>query len=250
VWKIPENQLSLTNNQVHIWRAKLDLSANEIVRLETLLSEDEKLRANRFRFPQHRRRFIAARAILREILANYLQINSYALRFEYSDRGKPKLAKSMEASSWQFNVSHSQELALYGFTCHKRIGVDVEYLRPMDDAAKIAERFFSAQESQLIANLTGEQQKQVFFQLWTAKEAYLKAIGVGLVGSLAGVNIDLDLDIDLDQAKSLALLSIEEDVQAAASWLMYPCVPETNYIATVAIESKTEKQQIDFWNWN
>jgi len=246
VWKIPENQLSLTNNQVHVWRAKLDLSAHEIARLETLLSEDEKSRANRFRFPQHKRRFIAARAILREILANYLQINSDALRFEYSDRGKPRLAKSMEASSWQFNVSHSQELALYGFTCHKRIGVDVEYLRSMDDAAKIAERFFSAQESQLIANLSGEQQKQVFFQLWTAKEAYLKAIGEGLAGSLAGV----DIDIDLDQAKSLALLSIKEDVQAAASWLMYPCVPETNYIATVAIESKTEKQQIDFWNWN
>lgn len=246
MWKIPENQLSLTNNQVHVWRAKLDLSAHEIARLETLLSEDEKSRANRFRFPQHKRRFIAARAILREILANYLQINSDALRFEYSDRGKPRLAKSMEASSWQFNVSHSQELALYGFTCHKRIGVDVEYLRSMDDAAKIAERFFSAQESQLIANLSGEQQKQVFFQLWTAKEAYLKAIGEGLAGSLAGV----DIDIDLDQAKSLALLSIKEDVQAAASWLMYPCVPETNYIATVAIESKTEKQQIDFWNWN
>ena len=93
VWKIPENQLALTNNQVHVWRAKLDLSANEIARLETLLSEDEKLRANRFRFPQHKRRFIAARAILREILSYYLKINSDALRFEYGSRGKPRLAK-------------------------------------------------------------------------------------------------------------------------------------------------------------
>jgi 4'-phosphopantetheinyl transferase len=246
VWKIPQSQLGLTNNQVHVWRAKLDLSANEIVRLETILSEDEKLRANRFRFPQHKRRFIAARAILREILANYLKINSDALRFEYSDRGKPRLAKSMEASNWQFNVSHSEELALYGFTYNNRIGVDVEYLRSMNDGAKIAERFFSAQESQLIANLSDEQQKQAFFQLWTAKEAYLKAIGEGLKGSLAGV----DINLNLDSAKSLALLSIEGNVEAAASWLMYSCVPETDYIATVAIENKTEQQQIDFWSWN
>ena len=246
MWKIPQSQLVLTNNQVHVWRANLDLSANEIARLETILSEDEQFRANRFRFPQHKRRFIAARAILREILANYLQIKSDALKFEYSDRGKPRLAKSMEASNWQFNVSHSEELALYGFTYHNRIGVDIEYLRSMNDMAKIAERFFSDRESQLIANLSDEQQKQAFFQLWTAKEAYLKAIGEGLAGSLAGV----DINISLEPAKSLALLSIEGNVEAAASWLMYSCVPETDYIATVAIENKTEQQQIDFWSWN
>lgn len=94
----------------------------------------------------------------------------------------------MSNSCLQFNVSHSQEYALYGFTHNHSIGVDIECLCRMRNVTELAKRFFTHKEFQLIANLTDEEQQQkVFFQLWTVKEAYLKAISVGLSGSLTDI---------------------------------------------------------------
>ena len=240
MWQIPEGNLSIQTDIVHVWRANLDLPLNEIAKLETILSDDEKLRANRFRFPQHRRRFIAARGILRQLLASYLDVASHCLKFEYSSRGKPRLMDNI----LEFNISHSQELALYGITCYPKIGIDLEYLREIDDLQKIAQRFFSPKESEFITCLRDNEQRQAFFQLWTAKEAYLKATGEGLTGSLDGVEISITAE------PSVTLTSIKGDIQAAANWLMSSFVPATDYIATVAIETTNRSQQIEFWSWN
>ncbi|MGL6345273.1 MAG: 4'-phosphopantetheinyl transferase family protein, partial [Waterburya sp.] len=143
IWQHPPQQPRLDHNQVHVWRANLDLPTTAIEELAAILSHDEIARANRFRFTKDRNRFIAARSILRQLLGKYLQITPDKLEFEYSDRGKPRLSASMPNSFLQFNVSHSHEYALYGFIYDQAIGVDIEYLREMSDAVKIAERFFS-----------------------------------------------------------------------------------------------------------
>jgi 4'-phosphopantetheinyl transferase len=244
IWQNPPTLPRLTANQVHIWRANLDLPPIEVTRLTTLLAADEITRASKFRFPEHKRRFIVARGILRQLLSNYLDIDPKSLKFAYSDRGKPQLIELNLASSVQFNLSHSQEYALFGFTTPHLIGVDLEYLRPMPDALKIAQRFFSAQEFDLISNLAIEQRDKIFFQLWTAKEAYLKAIGIGLAGSLANVEINLEQDTQTN------FLILKGNLTSASDWSMYACVPATNYVATVAIQTQITEQQIKLWNWN
>jgi 4'-phosphopantetheinyl transferase len=244
VWQNSLNQPTLTDNQVHVWRANLDLSTATIEKLATILSSDEITRANKFKFTKDRNSFIAARSILRQLLANYLQIKPEELEFEYSDRGKPRLSASMPNKSLQFNVSHSQQYALYGFIYNHAIGVDLEYLRSMSDAVKIAERFFSPREFQFISSCKEEQQHQVFFKFWTAKEAYLKATGTGLAGSIA------DVEISLDHTESPQLLAIEGDKTATASWSMYSCIPEIDYLATIAIATPITPQQINFWHWH
>jgi 4'-phosphopantetheinyl transferase len=243
VWQNPLNQPTLTDNQVHVWRANLDLPTVTIEELAAILSSDEIERANRFHFSKDRKRFIAARSILRQLLGNYLQITPDKLEFEYSDRGKPRLSASMPNSSLQFNVSHSHEYALYGFIYDQAIGVDIEYLREMSDAVKIAERFFSPREFKLIASYPKEQQHQVFFKFWTAKEAYLKATGTGLAGSIA------DVEISLDHTKSPKLLTIQGNKTAAASWSMYSCIPANNYLATIAVAIPITEQQVYFWHY-
>ena len=242
IWQSPSSQPVLAKNHVHIWRASLDLPAEEIDRLTTLLSEDELSRANRYRFPQHRRRFIVARGILRQLLAAYLNVDSNYLGFDYSSRGKPRLKECLFGSNLQFNISHSDELALYAITSDRRIGVDLEYLRSMDDVAKIARRFFSAAESELIASLSGNEQKQVFFELWTAKEAYLKATGEGIGGLLDGVEISLS-------NQDTSLLSIRGDTKLATNWLVDRFFPSVDYVATVAIETRHIEQEIKYWDW-
>lgn len=246
IWHKPLNPPILANNQAHIWLANLDLSTVEIERLTTFLSPDEIARANKFKFNRDKKKFIAARGILRKLLANYLQITANNVEFGYGERGKPNLAPSMLDRYLQFNLSHSQDYALYGFTRHCSIGVDLEHLRSLDDAAKIAQRFFSAAESALISSLTGEEQTRVFFQLWTAKEAYLKATGEGLAGLLDEVEISMTPE---SPESSVTLISVQGDRQNTANWSMTSFIPATDYVATVAIEKPVAQQQIEFFSW-
>lgn len=240
-WQYPIDLPTLDKDRVHVWRARLDLTDPEIARLATLLSPDEVARANRFRFARHRRRFIVARGILRKLLGNYLNIEPRDLQFEYGDRGKP-LLKVNQIELLQFNLSHSHEYALYGFTYHHLIGVDLEYLREMPDLLKIARRFFSNREYELLAKASEEVKLKLFFQLWTAKEAYLKAVGTG-IADLA------DVELAIDEVLSPCLLAIRGDKLAAAKWSLCSCVPATGYIASVAI-NKTLSASIEFWHWH
>ena len=225
-WDFPAEELNLASNEVHLWRAELDLPAAEVEELATKLSADEKLRADRFHFEIHRQRFIVGRATLRNILARYLNIEAKQLRFDYSSRGKPSLA----LSDVEFNLSHSQALAIYAFTRDRRIGIDLEYLRSMPDADQIAQRFFSSREYQAIASLKENQQQQAFFQAWTAKEAYLKATGDGLAGSLDGV------EVALTPGKPVKIVSIKGNKEAVSGWYLYSFTPASEYVAAVAVE--------------
>lgn len=241
IWQLPQNRPILAEGQVHIWRANLDLSSMEIECLSQFLSSDEIARAAKFRFPLHRKRFIAARGILRQLLGIYLKVSPDDLTFEYGDRGKPLLSKYAWNSSINFNLSHSQEYAIYGFTYHQAIGVDLEYVREMPDALKIAQRFFSENEYELIRSTAREKQNQVFFQLWTAKEAYLKAIGTGLAGSLDSI------DLSLNQTQSPYLFSIKENQNLITKWSLYSYIPQPNYIAAIALRMLMPFEQIYFW---
>ncbi|OKH24202.1 4'-phosphopantetheinyl transferase [Hydrococcus rivularis NIES-593] len=228
--------------KVDLWLVNLDLSADKIEELAHILSADEKARAERFYFQQHRHRYIVARGTLRRILGHYLAIAPNRIEFEYSSRGKPKLAQSFGANGMQFNLSHSQDLALYGFARDRAIGVDLEYIRPITDAQTIAQRFFSARESAIIDALPESERLMAFFRGWTAKEAYLKATGDGLAGSLDRV------EVSLAPNEPMRLLAIDGDVQAAARWHLHAIAPATNYVATVAVEGQSNSQ-LTIRNW-
>ena len=242
IWQNSPSQPLLTNNRVHVWRANLDLPMIEIERLAAILSTDEIAKANKFHFIEHRKRFIAARGILRQLLGNYLEIRPNKIKFEYSGYGKPRLAASMDDSSLQFNVSHSLNYALYGFTNNHLIGVDLEFLREIKDAAELAKRFFTAGEFQSIADLTGRERQKAFFQIWTAKEAYFKAIGTGLSGSLTDIELSFE-------GENLKLFAIKENIHAISNWSIHNYVPAANYTATVAVDTDINEQHINFWDW-
>lgn len=232
VWFPYSKDLILLPNEVHIWRANLNVSSSTMIKLRETLSADEKQRAERFHFERDRVHFIAARGILRSILAQYSNTSAPELKFSYSERGKPYLKES-EIS---FNLSHSHGLALYAFTLSQNIGIDVEYLRDLE-STQLAKRFFTIAEYNRLISLPIQQQQTAFFQVWTAKEAYLKATGDGLVG-LQNAEFDLSLD------KPISLFKIAG--KPVKDWSIEQFIPETNYIATVAIEGGGN---VKFWEW-
>ncbi|MCP6758301.1 MAG: 4'-phosphopantetheinyl transferase superfamily protein [Fischerella sp. CENA71] len=231
LWLTAPTNLTLLPDDVHVWRISLDRPESELQALQTTLSSDEIARAQRFYFEQHRQRFIAGRGILRKILGRYLGVEPQAVEFTYELRGKPLLADSFADSGLSFNLSHSQDLALCGVSRNRKIGIDVEYMRSVSDVEALAERFFAPREYELVRSLPQNQQQQVFFRYWTCKEAYLKAIGVGIV-QLEKVEISLTLE------QPAKLITDEE-------WNLIELVPGDHYLGAVAIAG----QSLDLKYW-
>lgn len=140
--------------------------------LEQLLTQEERRRAAAFAFERDRRRFVAARARLRRLLGERLGVAPRAVRILYNPRGKPQLAPGYDRDL-RFNLAHSGELAVYAFADGADVGIDVEALREVEDAGDIAARAFSAGERRAWRAFG-------FLYCWTRKEAYLKALGLGL----------------------------------------------------------------------
>ena len=131
----------LPNNDVHLWLVELDqLPINEMA---NLLSANEQSRADNFHFMQDRNRFIASHGLLRVILAFYLHLEPAQIDFSFSEHGKPYINKSFNKDNLTFNMSHSNNLVLYAIALGRKIGIDVEFIRHIEDINQIAEIFLS-----------------------------------------------------------------------------------------------------------
>jgi len=162
---------------VDIWTARLDLSDVELPVCLSLLSSEEKQRTNRYRSFTDARRFAISRAFLRSVLAGYVEQSPGALRFEYSEYGKPLLH---ERAGFEFNLSHAGELAVLAVTTVAPIGVDVELVRTIPDLLPIANSLFSSIEYDEIESKCANCRLRAFLNCWTRKEAIVKALGEGL----------------------------------------------------------------------
>jgi 4'-phosphopantetheinyl transferase len=220
----------LCTNEVHIWRANLDSFSPQAKNFEKILSADELERANHFYFQKDQNRFRWGRALLRIILGSYLHQEPTQITLDYNPFGKPLLAKFPEGKSLHFNLSHSQGIALYAVTQGKEIGIDIEQLRPDFPSKKIAERFFTAQESDRLSEVPSEKKSEFFFSLWTCKEAYLKAKGMGL-------HLPLDqFEVNSIFGELTQRLIIANNPQEANRWSIRQFTPTPGYIAAVAVE--------------
>src|ERR1700686_4659818 len=141
-----ETPIEFPADEVHLWRVELAAVGKAEDRWKEILSADERARAARFHFPRDRQYFMAARAVLRMILAGYAAFDPKKLVFRDSDKDKPFLSGGQTGSDIEFNVSHSGNVALLAFARGRDLGIDVEKVREDFEHKTIARRFFSEQE--------------------------------------------------------------------------------------------------------
>jgi 4'-phosphopantetheinyl transferase len=182
-------QFSLDPRQVHIWIFELSAPPDAIDYFRNQLSLDEVDRSERFHFPHLRVSYVIAHGVLRCLLAHYLNSMPPRLEFCYNAQGKPRLADP--DCRLQFNLSHSGALAACAFGLDCEIGVDLEQIRPMPDISNIAQRFFSRDECADLDVAPAGQREACFFNCWTRKEAYIKAVGGGLSIPLDSFRVSL-----------------------------------------------------------
>lgn len=174
-----------------VWLCKLSTLSDRENDFFSQFSDEEKTRAERFKFAIHRSRFIASHGFTRTVLANYLKIEPDAIEYQKGNQGKPYLAEILLTANdnLQFNLSHTEDVALLAITQGAEIGVDIECSERKTDWRGIVQRFFTEGEQKALFALPEKQQKAAFFELWTRKEAYMKVLGTGL--SLAPTEFSL-----------------------------------------------------------
>jgi 4'-phosphopantetheinyl transferase len=249
--------LDLSPGEIQVWSIRLDPSPERVESLGRYLSSDEWQRANRFRFERHRRQYVVGRGSLRLLLGEYLNMAPEHILFTYGPRGKPFLDGSLPLSrhggegGWDqtagglfFNLSNSDERALIGFVREREIGVDIEYLKPMPDCEQIAERFFSESERLVLREIPAERKEEAFFNCWTRKEAYLKAVGEGLAAPLDS------FDVTLAPGEAPRMHTLRGDAAAASRWLFEHLQPAPDYVGAIALERRSEGEEWPVRTWS
>jgi 4'-phosphopantetheinyl transferase len=240
-WLPAPQQLILANDEVHVWQAKLDRTVSHVQTFLNTLDQDERIRAQRFRFQRDQNHFIVAHGLLRVILGRYLHEHPHTLRFSYNPYGKPALAEEYSDHTLSFNLSHASGLVLYAITYGRRIGIDLERIEPNFANEQIAEQFFSPRETAMLRSLPPHLRQEAFFNCWTRKEAYLKAIGEGLSASLNQCEVTL---IPGEPARLLRSVGNQQDI---ATWSLQAFTPSPGYMAALAVEGRD--WQLRCWQW-
>jgi 4'-phosphopantetheinyl transferase len=171
---------------VELWRFDLGLTATELAQCWDALSEHDRVRADKLSSPEVHRRFVAARGGLRQTLAGYVGVRAAALVLTGGAHGKPVLPGGPS-----FSLSHSGDLALCAVVWNRAVGVDLEQMRPIPEADSIAAGWFGPLDWATYRAAGDDRQREdTFLRLWTRREAYLKARGVGITSKAPPEDID------------------------------------------------------------
>ena len=196
-----------------------------------LLSEAERRRAARFTCGADARRFILGRSRLRQLLGARLGVRPESVQLTYGACGKPALANAGRCAL-RFNLSHRDDLAVYAFSPGREVGIDVEAIRPLPEADTLAARFFSRREHAAYRALRPCDRALGFFQCWTRKEAFVKALGEGLSHPLDS------FDVSLAPGAPAELLRVETATADDRSWSLASFSPAPGFVAAVAAEER------------
>jgi 4'-phosphopantetheinyl transferase len=220
----------LAPGAVHVWRLRVDRDWRTALPMYGLLDQTERERANRFRFERDAVCFVLTRAHLRRILASTLGVAAAAIQFRHEAAGKPRLMG--DGGPW-FNVSHSGAFALLAIAAGRRVGVDVERIRPMP--GRHLGLYLSADEVRDLERLPEPERQPAFFRCWTRKEAYLKARGDGLGFGLQRFSVTLDPE------RPPRLLHVDGEPEAPPLWDLRDLALDPAYSASLAAETPIDE---------
>ncbi|MFS1906830.1 4'-phosphopantetheinyl transferase family protein [Vibrio lentus] len=175
--------------------SNLNDQPDNVSQLKKRLTIDEIAKVERYRMPSSQIQALYVRNYLRKVLSSYSDLMPEAWRFEYGEKGKPRLIKKQQIETGlNFNISHSKEHLLIA-VCQRegkslQLGVDIEHARSSTNIDSIMKHYFSDTELTDLLELNKEEQRERFFDLWALKESYIKATGKGLATSLRSFSFD------------------------------------------------------------
>jgi 4'-phosphopantetheinyl transferase len=216
---------------------RLNVAPEVVCELMALLSASEQERACRFAFDRDRVRFIVARARLRQLLGMRLRMPPASVEITYGVHGKPAVARCPPDADLHFNVSHCNDVAVYAFANGRQVGVDVEAIRVFPDADDVAARFFSCRDYEAYRKLDPRDRLAAFFNCWTRREAFIKAIGGGFAHPRD------HFDVSLAPHEPAAILRVGDLRAARCGWILKSFAISPDCVGAVVIETPTALQR-------
>jgi 4'-phosphopantetheinyl transferase len=196
-------------------------------RYDALLSEDERARQARFRFARDQRRFLVTRALVRTVLSRYAAVRPEDWAFSAGPRGRPAISAPSPARALEFNISHSSDLVMLGVTSGRALGIDAESIEAREADIDGLDRYFAPEESAALLALPPVARRRRFFELWTLKESYIKARGLGLAIALDAFRFELTGE------RGLTLHMRPELGDSPDGWRLWQLTPRCGYLAAV-----------------
>jgi 4'-phosphopantetheinyl transferase len=220
-------------DEVHAWVVDLARPPADPGELFRTLTADEQARAIRYKAVRPREQFVISRGLLRRLLGGYLGIEPNAVPIAYLPSGKPVLgegstSKFLEDPPLHFNVTHTDGIAVLA-VAQRRVGVDVEVVRPVVDAEGLVRRYFSPAEGAVFHSLPEHDRSVAFFRGWTCKEAVIKAAGA-TVGCLA------EFDVELHPERPPCVNAIRDPELAGAGWALAEWSTQGGTTTAIAVE--------------
>jgi 4'-phosphopantetheinyl transferase len=227
--------LKLAGDEIHVWLA-FDGELHDAALLrgyEAMLEPAEHERRGRFMSEHLRHQFLVTRALQRTALAEYAPgVAPGDLRFVVGAQGKPALAPEFLALNLHFNVAHTQGLVALAVGREATLGIDAENITARTAPLPIANRFFSSEEARALAALPPHEQPARFFALWTLKESWIKATGLGIAAGLGNVSFDFGND---HRAARVSLVNDE-----ARRWAFWQARPTDEHVLALALRRESE----------
>jgi len=226
-------KVPLCSEDVHIWCANLSRHSKSLWKLKGVLNDEEITKASRFVFDKDRERYIVKHGLLRKIIGEYYLINNAEnIKFQRNAFGKPYLNCDGKQESLYFNATASKDYALYAFSRIYEIGIDIEFMRNIDETDEIFANNFSKSENIIFKKLEKGERQKAFFYCWTIKEAFVKAIGKGLYFPLQ------NFDITFKEGERAKIVGIEGDKKKGEEWTISKLFPVEGYVGAIAIKKK------------
>jgi len=217
-------------NEVYLVFSPRRATADFVPDCWALLSSDERERAQRFCSDELKNDFVVARALLRLILGFCSEADPANLEFHYASHGKPMLA---DGASISFNLAHSEDMVVYAVGVGQQIGVDIERVLALEHMVQIAQRSFCPEEYRDWLAVPEGLRAKAFFDCWTRKEAFVKAVGQGL-------SYPLDrFQVTVQPGQAAALVKIDGRASSQAEWSLHDVSPSEEYAAALAVEKRT-----------
>lgn len=221
--------LAADSRRIDLWCTYIDEIGDEslLTRYDALLSAQERATQARFVFARDRRRYLVTRALVRSVLSRYTRVRPEAWEFSAGPHGRPAIAAPLHEPALEFNISHSGDLVMLGVTSGRTLGIDTESIARRAADIDGLDRYFAPEESAALLALPEEERRRRFFELWTLKESYIKARGMGLAIALDAFRFELAGE------RGLTLHMRPELGDAPERWRLWQMAPRSGYLAAV-----------------
>lgn len=222
-------RLAADSSRIDLWCTYISEIGDDslLARYDALLAPEERAKQARFHFARDQRRYLVTRALVRTVLSRYAEVRPEDWTFANGPRGRPAISAPETVPALEFNISHSADLVILGVTSDRTLGIDTESIAAREADIDGLDRYFAPEESAALLSLPPSERRRRFFELWTLKESYIKARGMGLAIALDAFRFELTGE------RELTLHMRSELGDSPQRWRLWLLALRPDYLAAV-----------------